>query len=250
MNMYPNRPSRSAAACHSPTNPLVTPMPLLDHLIERTAQSSHHKRHKRCHSTTLANEMSFFSASSNLFLNPSSRKKNQRVPDEVEHQFTGTDDLELSFASNVSLNSPPREHISLAASDCEPMDISPAPVKVNVKQRPRAYTGGSSRLFGSDLSNSKNPLLPSPHLAGQPAKAGAAVATQSNAKKIQRSALPTEWLTAARAPEPPSPIVCTLVRATSMPRLSNNLTFASVIADARTILSDGRCNGCRYILRR
>ncbi|KAF8188375.1 hypothetical protein BJ912DRAFT_1022506 [Pholiota molesta] len=142
--------------------------PFLDYLIERTTKTkSHHKKQKRFHSAGSPTEMSFFGTHSNNFLAPSfpSRKKSQRFRDDVEEFLP--DDLELSFASNVSLNSPPRELISLTASDCEPMDISPAPVKAHAKQRPRAYTGGS-RLFGSDISNNnKNPLLPSPNMAGQ-----------------------------------------------------------------------------------
>ncbi|KAF8968373.1 hypothetical protein BDZ97DRAFT_1916212 [Flammula alnicola] len=147
--------------------------------------------------------MSFFAPPSNQFLNPSapSRKKSQRFRDD---DFLSSEDLELSFASNVSLNSPPRENISLSPSDCEPMDISPAPIlKSSSRQRPRAHTGGA-RLFGSDISNSGNPLLPSPHLAAE-SLAKQAVATQSGTKRIQRSALPTEWLAATRIPEPPAP---------------------------------------------
>ena len=95
------------------------------------------------------------------------------------------------------------------------MDISPAPVikhissRLDMKEsskpkRPRAFTSGA-RLFGSDLSNGSNPLLPSPPLREEsPKEAGA---TQSNAKRIQRSAVPTEWLAVSRA-EPHAPAVC------------------------------------------
>ncbi|KAF9476331.1 hypothetical protein BDN70DRAFT_935134 [Pholiota conissans] len=171
-------------------------MPFLDHLIERTAYERRLKKRKHFHSAGSSDEMSFFGVQSNNFLAPSfpSRKKSQRFRNDVEEFLP--DDLEVSFASNVSLNSPPHEHISLATSDLEPMDISPAPVKS--KQRPRAYTSGGSRLFGSDLSNTRN-------LSPADAITKPATGTQSNAKKIQRSALPTEWFSAARAPEPPSP---------------------------------------------
>jgi len=109
-------------------------------------------------------------------------------------------DLEISFASNVSLNSPPRESVALV-SECEPMDISPAPLVKPLglgsnclkPARPRAFTSGA-RLFGADISNSANganytTLMPSPSLRGDPVSS-----VRSSSKKIQRSALPTEWL--------------------------------------------------------
>jgi len=186
-------------------------MPFLDHLIATTSNGSY-KKQKRIHPTDLSDDMSFFTATSNnQFLNPllaPSRKKSQRFL-QTNDEFTS--DLEISFASNVSLNSPPRDHLTLP--DCEPMDISPAPVPkhipsgLNMKepskpQRPRAFTSGA-RLFGNDLSNNSNPLLPSPQLVGESSRA--AGATQSNSKRIQRSALPTEWL--ASSHEAPSPAV-------------------------------------------
>jgi M-phase inducer tyrosine phosphatase len=89
---------------------------------------------------------------------------------------------------------------------CEPMDISPAaPLKpVHLGEgagmkpsRPRAFTSGA-RLFGADISNSSNGgsnsknLMPSPSLAVD----ASLNSVRSNSKKIQRSALPTEWLAA------------------------------------------------------
>ncbi|KDR81820.1 hypothetical protein GALMADRAFT_221686 [Galerina marginata CBS 339.88] len=145
------------------------------------------------------------------FLNPPlapSRKKSQRflLAHNNAHDVDFlSSDLEISFASNVSLNSPPHEQASLPASDCEPMDISPAPAPKHISlglnmsgQRPRAFTSGA-RLFGSDISNN-NGLMPSPAM-GDTSKA-----TQSGTKKIQRSALPFEWLAASRPAELPEPI--------------------------------------------
>ncbi|CAA7265410.1 unnamed protein product [Cyclocybe aegerita] len=81
------------------------------------------------------------------------------------------------------------------------MDISPAPAARSASKplRPRAFTSGA-RLFGSDLSNSANSLLPSPHMDAVAAAAKAPVATQSS-KRIQRSALPSEWFTAPKQPD-------------------------------------------------
>lgn len=214
--------------------------PFMENLIAKTTHSSSNERHRQSQYLSIpANEMTFFSATSNHFLNPlSSRKKAPRYPEESEQY----DELERSFASNVSLNSPPRELISLAASDCEPMDISPAPVKVQSKHRPRAFTGGS-RLFGNDLSNNKAQLLPSPQMAEASAKP--VVATQSSNKRIQRSALPTEWLAAARKPapppSPPSPNVSSTI---SIRALKILLTSIFAVAYARAIFSYGRPNGC------
>jgi M-phase inducer tyrosine phosphatase len=196
--------------CSSSPSPLSRntniAMPFLDHLIATTSNGSY-KKQKRIHSINHSDDMSFFTATSNnQFLNPllaPSRKKGLRFL-QTNDEFTS--DLEISFASNVSLNSPPRDHLSLP--ECEPMDISPAPVPKHISsglketskpKRPRAFTSGA-RLFGSDLSNSCNPLLPSPHLEES------SKATQSNSKRIQRSALPTEWL-AAPHPELPAPAV-------------------------------------------
>lgn len=100
-------------------------------------------------------------------------------------------DLELSFASTMSLNSPPRNTMTLAQDRDVPMDISPAyrPVqKENEKTnrpttRPRASTS-AARIFGQDMSNSNfsNDSVNT--------KTG----SQANSKRIQRSALPMEWM--------------------------------------------------------
>ncbi|KAJ3845240.1 hypothetical protein F5878DRAFT_693380 [Lentinula raphanica] len=122
-----------------------------------------------------------------------------RPRDDVDEFLSS--DLEISFASTVSLNSPPKDPIALTPEYeyAEPMDISPAPPpKLNMqKGRPRAFTSGA-RLFGNDMSNCLNnvpALQPSPSIRGG----------SNSAKRIQRSALPTEWLTTRTEVSPATP---------------------------------------------
>jgi len=166
---------------------------------ESTLQS---RRSGKWHKQSLPDNMSLFAPSS-ITTNNSQFLAAPLVPSRSRKSTTSrflngdvdiSSDLEISFASNVSLNSPPRENASLM-SECEPMDISPAPpIKSRSKPaRPRAFTSGA-RLFGADISNSDNgsknkSLMPSPSLGGDTVSS-----VRSSAKKIQRSALPTEWL--------------------------------------------------------
>ncbi|KAI0806978.1 hypothetical protein C8Q74DRAFT_1187339 [Fomes fomentarius] len=118
-------------------------------------------------------------------------------------------DLELSFASNMSLNSPARDSQSLTPEENPnhvPMDISPAPARfepVTTQQssipkpfmgRPRAATS-AARLFGRDVSNGHDSSSPNPPFSI--AKSGTGT---SNGKRLQRAALPTEWLATSPAP--------------------------------------------------
>ncbi|KAF9466332.1 hypothetical protein BDZ94DRAFT_1187713 [Collybia nuda] len=178
------------------------------------------KKQKRSLEADITSEMAFFApTSSSQFLLPPSvpaRKRSQRfvpVRDEIDDFLSS--DLEHSFASTVSLHSPPHEPTALASNTeyAEPMDISPAPPpkpatsRFSIKQtiRPRAFTS-AARLFGNDISNG---LTASPTLAPAPVKPAGSVQT----KKTQRSALPNEWLAALQVPEnksvpskaPPSP---------------------------------------------
>lgn len=156
--------------------------------------------------------MTFFARSSSQFLNPPlapSRKISPRfILNSANVDDVLSSDLEISFASNVSLNSPPREQVSLP-SDCEPMDISPAPsvdppsMLKSQGKRPRAFTS-SARLFGNDISNN-SPLFPSPTIVAAPTHK-ATVST--GAKRIQRAALPTEWLTTISVSVPSAHQVC------------------------------------------
>ena len=105
-------------------------------------------------------------------------------------------ELELSFASTMSLNSPPRDSAALASeqshSSYTPMDISPAPQRILTAKpvgRPRALTG-EPRSFGKDLSNSTESL---PIMATE---AKTASGTKSG-KRLQRAALPLEWMAAS-----------------------------------------------------
>jgi len=150
-------------------------------------------------------DMTFFStlssASSQYLSAPIalSHKRSQQLKsrDDVEEFLSS--DLELSFASTMSLNSPSRDYVDLANESMqdEPMDISPAPPRNIQKEnerssrpltRPRAFTS-AARMFGQDMSNgSQN------NNSSFDTKSG----TSSGAKRIQRSALPTEWLSSAR----------------------------------------------------
>lgn len=141
-----------------------------------------------------------------------SRKRSQRFIQRDIDQFLSSD-LEVSFASTVSLNSPPKEHTPLTPDRdyAEPMDISPAPppkplfanaANRKTTSRPRAHTT-SSRLFGNDLSNN-DVLVPNPQAVLPLSIIKSAAlnnATQPINQGIQRSALPTEWLSTVRAPE-------------------------------------------------
>lgn len=193
--------------------------PFVYQISESKSRSPYVKTYKR----SLPDDMSFFATSSKItnaqFLvapAPFCTRKS------ITNRFVNADvdissDLEISFASNVSLNSPPRENLSLLSDHCEPMDISPAPLPKPIHlgtenggmkpSRPRAFTSGA-RLFGADISNSSSAnnnnnsknLMPSPSL---PVDASLS-SVRSNSKKIQRSALPTEWLAAPNS----HPTVC------------------------------------------
>jgi len=146
------------------------------------------------------------------------RTKNQQLiqpSQKRSHRFGQCDideflssDLEISFASTVSLNSPSKNNAPLTPDReyAEPMDISPLPptnFQTNVggrksSSRSRAYTS-SARLFGNDLSNNA-PNLPIPSQATHRNYTTSNTSTQGT-KRTQRSALPTEWLMRTGASE-------------------------------------------------
>ncbi|KAH9923982.1 uncharacterized protein BXZ73DRAFT_50694 [Epithele typhae] len=106
-------------------------------------------------------------------------------------------DLELSFASTMSLNSPPRDSRPLTPEaenpNYVPMDVSPAPSAPSLTTgrkpamgRPRAATS-AARLFGQDMSNDHN------HDNVSVSSASKQVTGTSSGKRLQRAALPTEW---------------------------------------------------------
>jgi M-phase inducer tyrosine phosphatase len=169
---------------------------------KRLARSPISNQKKKKHTRfALQEEIMFFNSNitSNKFLSVQpdlTRKRNQQsaLPpvDDDDDDFL-TSDLEISFASTVSLNSPPREPMNLS-SEHEPMDISPAPpirhttidhIRNDSKPlaRPRAFTS-AARTFGRDVSNGVTPSSP-------PAQQS----QKSDARRIQRGALPAEWLT-------------------------------------------------------
>ena len=180
--------------------------------------------------------MSFFgftSSANKQFLNvpaAPSRKVSQRLMKPAAHTemeeylSSEADDLELSFASTMSLNSPPRESLNLAP-DCErenpdyaPMDISPAvPTRIQApstrshepvdKQRafvgrPRALTT-NARLFGRDVSN--NTGHDSVTSLQSVAKS---TGTNSASKRLQRAALPFEWMATGQSPNVAAQVSC------------------------------------------
>lgn len=140
-----------------------------------------------------------------------SRKPSERLfrpPNEIDEFLSSDVDLELSFASTMSLNSPPAspaqalplESTSYRTGDFaaspNAMDISPAPAPrlsafgssanmntglgVEKLSRPRAAT--VARGFGWDFGN---------HEASPVASVGSLKV--STGKRLQRAALPSEW---------------------------------------------------------
>ncbi|PFH52435.1 hypothetical protein AMATHDRAFT_140236 [Amanita thiersii Skay4041] len=147
-------------------------------------------------------EMAFFNPSQGQYLAPPSapsRKRSQRfskLPGEDADDFLSSD-LEVSFASTVSLHSPPRPNLVLPHEHAEAMDISPAPstAKAKIQSRPRAFTSGA-RLFGNSIGNTLEPN-------SQPVpSSGQLQTTHSGAKRTQRSGLPLEWIHQSRSPNP------------------------------------------------
>ncbi|KAG5354211.1 M-phase inducer phosphatase [Termitomyces sp. J132] len=123
---------------------------------------------------------------------PSRKRSERSIPRQDIDDFLSSD-LEVSFASTVSIHSPPRKAACLAPEEdyAEPMDISPAPPPKSALKtgaRPRAFTSGA-RLFGNDLSNGGEGLMPSPSIDPSP--------SVKSSRKTQRSALPNEWLMVA-----------------------------------------------------
>lgn len=167
----------------------------MSHLVDRHSS----KRRKRGHEYPLGPQvMNFFStitsASSQYLSGPLApiRKRSQHFKPRDDLDEFLSSDLELSFASTVSLNSPTRDdYVNITAQD-DAMDISPMPSHVLRREpvqfskpttRPRAYTSGA-RMFGQDLSNNS---------ISNDSPTGSKSGTQSGLKRTQRSALPTEW---------------------------------------------------------
>ncbi|KII88974.1 hypothetical protein PLICRDRAFT_108846 [Plicaturopsis crispa FD-325 SS-3] len=145
--------------------------------------------------------MAFFNATSSTtqYLNapPAPKRFNPNRPRDELDDFLSSD-LELSFASTMSLNSPPHAPISLAPDSPQPMDISPAPAAPSLRKpttRPRAFTS-AARMFGRDLANNA-PTPPTLNVPPAP-KSGSGSTSQ---KRTQRAALPSEWLSFPRPSE-------------------------------------------------
>lgn len=181
--------------------------------------------------------MSFFgfSSTSKKYLDvpaAPSRKVSQRLMKPAAHTemddflSSEADDLELSFASTMSLNSPPRQSLDLSPEsepenpDYAPMDISPAaPTRLQApsirsyepvdKQRafvgrPRAMTS-NARLFGRDMSN--NTGHDSVTSLQSVAKS---TGTNSASKRLQRAALPFEWMATGQDPNVAAKVSCSI----------------------------------------
>ncbi|KAJ7632463.1 hypothetical protein FB45DRAFT_503982 [Roridomyces roridus] len=142
--------------------------------------------------------MSFFNHQSTQHLNATS-VSSLKHQERLHHVDDISSDLELSFASNVSLHSPPRDSIALTPESeyPKPMDISPAPL-LRPSGRPRALTSAfenTSRAFGDDRSNE------SIHSAAAPPSLQAG---STSVKRTQRAALPSEWFVApVKTPDEP-----------------------------------------------
>ncbi|KAK0197273.1 hypothetical protein F5146DRAFT_1099553 [Armillaria mellea] len=171
-------------------------MSFLDRLVERQHTSKKHKIDADCEPSP---DMT------SLFLNvPTTFTRKQHDATPERHDDDDDDlssDLELSFASTVSLNSPPKEPVALTPESeyGVPMDISPVPPKfqpTKAATRPRAFTSAASgRVFGNDVSNNTN------HTSSQRGPSGS---TQSGSKCTHRSALPMEWLMASPLEDAPT----------------------------------------------
>ncbi|KAI0094103.1 hypothetical protein BDY19DRAFT_881710 [Irpex rosettiformis] len=132
--------------------------------------------------------------------------------------------LEDSFASNLSLNSPPCPRIDLPSEDdshvSAAMDISPAPprtlppsksqpyryeeditsplppvTKVATGRQRSSTTSGSQRLFGKDVSNNRSSANSDAWAPLNIVKSNdKEKATEKNGKRLQRGTLPGEWV--------------------------------------------------------
>ncbi|KZT26465.1 hypothetical protein NEOLEDRAFT_1062774 [Neolentinus lepideus HHB14362 ss-1] len=127
----------------------------------------------------------------------------QRPQDDLDDFLSS--DLELSFASTMSINSPVEQHKSLAIVESPvPMDISPAPAR---PPSPRDLIGkplirslafnNDCRLFGRDRSNTGSELLSVPRVAKSE--------STGSSRRMQRPALPSEWLFQGAGPQDSSP---------------------------------------------
>ncbi|KAG5220341.1 cell division cycle- protein [Salix suchowensis] len=109
-------------------------MSFLRRIIDSTHPYKKQKRHPKPDNDDPSLDMpALFTQSKPFFLNvpPASRQssvRNSRLADDIDNFLSS--DLELSFASTVSLHSPPRDPLSLTPESDDsvvPMDISPAP---------------------------------------------------------------------------------------------------------------------------
>ena len=177
------------------------PLPITHFFTHSRAADSTSKKRKR--SEQNLKMPGFFSTLSSKHLKPPpapSRKPSERLmrtdaANDVDDFLSS--DFEHSFASTMSLNSPPGSPPTLAQALVNPlspnaMDISPAPPANKIfkadsgsgsreRRRPRAFT--VARMFGRDVGNQ-----PQYHET-----ASSAAADDSLLSK-KRAALPQQWL--------------------------------------------------------
>lgn len=191
-------------------------MPFMNRLLDSSARVNKRRTHRYTRSVG-SPPMSLFA---NGFLAPSRKSRRdstQTITPNTYNISTDVDlssDLEASFASNVSLNSPPRRHMQLPDSDA--MDISPMPAqriatlqppKSTSTSRPRALTtSGGSRLFGSDISNNSPALLPSPNFPTKKQSSSTLNKGSTLKKNLSRGGLPLEWMSMNTAPKEPEQV--------------------------------------------
>jgi M-phase inducer tyrosine phosphatase len=145
-------------------------------------------------------DMSFFAQSACPLPLESSTPNTRLQTSREELDDYLTSDLDASFTSTMSIQSPEPLHATLVPEDTsvDLMDISPLPpsqsqwdkFSVPKSSRSRAFTTATGRTFGNDMSNS-------------PPKKD----TTSQMRRTQRGTLPSEWMTSARIHEPASKTV-------------------------------------------
>lgn len=128
---------------------------------------------------SLNDDMAFFNPTPSSLHAPSRKSQRNEVQNDIDEFLSS--DLELSFASTMSLNSP---SASRAPSPIA-MDISPA-----LPQKSQAHLAPPApRLFGRDLLNAR----PSP-------ASTKSVGTSSSTRGRQRAALPAQWMASGNPP--------------------------------------------------
>jgi hypothetical protein len=176
------------------------------------------KRQKKAHGLSTSSSsfintlhhMGFLQAPSALRLTKRTKSSTLvQTPQDDLDEFLSSD-LELSFASTMSLHSPPQPQHELAPESSDAMDISPVRprhasaegehtaklARLDVAKatgRQRALTS-SGRLFARDVTNESASRHPLEHSKSDPS-----AATTNVALKVARPTLPTGWIASSYA---------------------------------------------------